>query len=101
MEEVCDLRRDQANYAWCFDCLPEENYLLLRFGEIASSQGTGKTCSTSSGSSMRSRLTEEIRLTEGFRAKERVASQNGATCSFLRNCGGPEFVDEIPIARSM
>jgi mannose-6-phosphate isomerase class I len=33
MEEVCDLPRDQANYAWCFDCVPEENSLLLRFGE--------------------------------------------------------------------
>jgi mannose-6-phosphate isomerase class I len=33
MEEVCDLPRDQANYAWCFDCIPEENSLLLRFGE--------------------------------------------------------------------
>jgi mannose-6-phosphate isomerase class I len=33
MEEVCDLPRDQSNYAWCFDCVPEENSLLLRFGE--------------------------------------------------------------------
>ena len=33
MEEVCDLPRDQPNYAWCFDCVPEENSLLLRFGE--------------------------------------------------------------------
>lgn len=33
MEEVCNLPRDQANYAWCFDCVPEENSLLLRFGE--------------------------------------------------------------------
>ena len=32
MEEVFDLPRDQANYAWCFDCVPEENSLLLRFG---------------------------------------------------------------------
>ncbi|WP_246153754.1 class I mannose-6-phosphate isomerase [Terriglobus albidus] len=33
MEEVFDLPRDQANYAWCFDCVPEENSLLLRFGK--------------------------------------------------------------------
>jgi mannose-6-phosphate isomerase class I len=33
MEEVCDLPRDQPNYAWCFDCVPEENSLLLGFGE--------------------------------------------------------------------
>jgi mannose-6-phosphate isomerase class I len=32
MEEVCDLPRDKPNYAWCFDCVPEENSLLLGFG---------------------------------------------------------------------
>lgn len=32
MKEVCDLPRDVINYAWCFDCVPEENSLLLRFG---------------------------------------------------------------------
>lgn len=31
MKEVCDLDRSQANYAWCFDCVPEENSLLLDF----------------------------------------------------------------------
>ncbi len=33
MKEVCDLPRDAKNYAWCFDCVPEENSLLLGFGE--------------------------------------------------------------------
>ena len=33
MEEHFDLPRDRANYAWCFDCVPEENSLLLRFGK--------------------------------------------------------------------
>jgi mannose-6-phosphate isomerase class I len=33
MEEVCDLRRDLPNHAWGFDCVPEENSLLLAFGE--------------------------------------------------------------------
>ena len=33
MEEVCDLPRDVPNYAWCFDCVPEENSMLLGFGE--------------------------------------------------------------------
>lgn len=33
MKEVCDLPRDVENYAWCFDCVPEENSLLLGFGE--------------------------------------------------------------------
>jgi mannose-6-phosphate isomerase class I len=33
MKEVCDLDRSVVNYAWCFDCVPEENSLLLRFGD--------------------------------------------------------------------
>jgi mannose-6-phosphate isomerase class I len=32
MEEVCDLPKDRPNHAWCFDCVPEENSLLLAFG---------------------------------------------------------------------
>jgi len=32
MKEVCDLDRSAANYGWCFDCVPEENSLLLDFG---------------------------------------------------------------------
>jgi mannose-6-phosphate isomerase class I len=31
MKEVCDLPREAPNYAWCFDCVPEENSLLLGF----------------------------------------------------------------------
>lgn len=34
MKEVCDLDRSAVNYAWCFDCVPEENSLLLRFGAV-------------------------------------------------------------------
>ncbi len=33
MEEVCDLPKDRPNHAWCFDCVPEENSLLLGFGK--------------------------------------------------------------------
>jgi len=33
MKEVCDLPRDAVNYGWCFDCVPEENSLLLGFGD--------------------------------------------------------------------
>ena len=33
METVCDLPRDLPNHAWCFDCVPEENSLLLGFGK--------------------------------------------------------------------
>jgi len=33
MKEVCDLDRDSVNFAWCFDCVPEENSLILGFGD--------------------------------------------------------------------
>jgi mannose-6-phosphate isomerase class I len=33
MKEVCDLPQEAENYAWCFDCVPEENSLLLGFGD--------------------------------------------------------------------
>lgn len=29
MKEVCDLDRSRVNFGWCFDCVPEENSLLL------------------------------------------------------------------------
>jgi mannose-6-phosphate isomerase class I len=29
MKEVCDLDKSQLNFAWCFDCVPEENSLVL------------------------------------------------------------------------
>lgn len=32
MKEVCNLDPKPQNYAWCFNCVPEENSLLLRFG---------------------------------------------------------------------
>jgi hypothetical protein len=35
MKEVCDLPRETENYAWCFDCVPEENSLRLGFGQVA------------------------------------------------------------------
>lgn len=34
MKEVCDLDKEAVNYAWCFDCVPEENSLYLGFGEV-------------------------------------------------------------------
>lgn len=33
MEAVCDLPKGKPNHAWCFDCVPEENSLLLGFGD--------------------------------------------------------------------
>ncbi|MCL4402641.1 MAG: mannose-6-phosphate isomerase, partial [Acidobacteria bacterium] len=32
MKRVCQLPEGPPNYAWCFDCVPEENSLLLGFG---------------------------------------------------------------------
>ena len=32
MKEVCDLPREEVNYGWCFDCVPEENSLYLESG---------------------------------------------------------------------
>jgi len=34
MKGICKLPRDVENYAWCFDCVPEENSLLLGFGDV-------------------------------------------------------------------
>jgi len=34
MKEVCDLDRDQINYAWSFDGVPEENSLYLAYGDV-------------------------------------------------------------------
>ncbi|HEV2480343.1 MAG TPA: class I mannose-6-phosphate isomerase [Puia sp.] len=34
MKEVCDLDPKEPNYAWCFDCVPEENSLFFRFGTV-------------------------------------------------------------------
>lgn len=34
MKEVCDLDRSASNYGWCFDCVPEENSLLLGLGGV-------------------------------------------------------------------
>ncbi|MCH7225933.1 class I mannose-6-phosphate isomerase [Haloferula sp. A504] len=31
MRKVCDLDPEPENFAWCFDCVPEENSLLLDF----------------------------------------------------------------------
>jgi mannose-6-phosphate isomerase class I len=33
MKEVCNLDRREKNFGWCFDCVPEENSLLLGFGD--------------------------------------------------------------------
>ncbi|WP_245920656.1 class I mannose-6-phosphate isomerase [Melghirimyces profundicolus] len=34
MKEVCDLDRSERNFAWAFDCVPEENSLYLLYGGI-------------------------------------------------------------------
>jgi mannose-6-phosphate isomerase class I len=34
MKEYCGLDSNAENFAWCFDCVPEENSLLLQFGNV-------------------------------------------------------------------
>lgn len=34
MKAVCDLDKTQKNFAWCFDCVPEENSVLYDFGGV-------------------------------------------------------------------
>lgn len=34
LKEVCDLDRKEKNFAWGFDCVPEENSLLIRFDNL-------------------------------------------------------------------
>ena len=34
MREIMDLPREAPNYAWGFDCVPEENSLRLAFGDV-------------------------------------------------------------------
>lgn len=34
MKKVCDLNANEKNYAWCFDCVPEENSLKLKYNNI-------------------------------------------------------------------
>ena len=34
MKEVCDLPREEKNYGWCFDCVPEENSLYLNLDGV-------------------------------------------------------------------
>lgn len=34
MRQVCGLNEEAPNFGWCFDCVPEENSLLLDFGNL-------------------------------------------------------------------
>jgi mannose-6-phosphate isomerase class I len=34
MRTACELEGSAPNYGWCFDCVPEENSLLLEFGGV-------------------------------------------------------------------
>ncbi len=34
MKHFCNLDKEAPNYAWCFNCVPEENSLLLKFGNL-------------------------------------------------------------------
>jgi len=35
MKEIFDLDRSKINYGWCFDCVPEENSLILKINDTA------------------------------------------------------------------
>lgn len=34
MKDICGLDRNEVNFAWCFDCVPEENSLYLGFKDV-------------------------------------------------------------------
>lgn len=34
LKKVCNLDKNKENFAWSFDCVPEENSLYLRYGDI-------------------------------------------------------------------
>jgi mannose-6-phosphate isomerase class I len=34
MKEICGLDKEQQNFAWCFDGVPEENSLYLKYGNV-------------------------------------------------------------------
>jgi mannose-6-phosphate isomerase class I len=34
MKETFNLDKNVSNYAWCFNCVPEENSLYLKFGDV-------------------------------------------------------------------
>lgn len=34
MKKICDLDREKKNFAWCFDCVPEENSINLKFDNV-------------------------------------------------------------------
>lgn len=34
MKKICGLDKKNKNYAWCFNCVPEENSLYLGFGDV-------------------------------------------------------------------
>lgn len=34
MKDVCGLDKSKDNFAWCFDCVPEENSIQYKFGDV-------------------------------------------------------------------
>lgn len=34
MKEVCNLDKKNDNYAWCFNCVPEENSILIKLNDL-------------------------------------------------------------------
>ena len=34
MKEICNLDKNQENFAWCFDGVAEENSIYLSYGDV-------------------------------------------------------------------
>ncbi len=82
MKSVCDLPREAPNYAWCFDCVPEENSLLLGFGTPSSRSRPSTSCSASRRScsarpcarAIRSRVPDPVRFARHHGGRQSLAS---------------------------
>lgn len=96
MKEYCDLDRNVENFAWCFDCVPEENSLLLQFSKdfhsaFPSPEGEA-------------RLNDEVPINSSGRANEEVIFETPAinlvlyqSQRLLGDAVQERFGDEFPI----
>ena len=70
LKQVCDPDPSAPNYGWCFDCVPEENSLLLGFGnnrfEIPSINLVFSEASSLLGERVRARFGDEFPIRFDF-----------------------------------
>jgi hypothetical protein len=83
MKEAFDLPREAPNYAWGFDCVPEENSLLLGFG------GRG------SGPGRRPRLRHPRELLLGEAVHARFGDEFPIRFDFLDTMGGSHLSFQV------